>query len=72
MSNRTDHQLENKRALVTRGRRGIGAAIVKRLARDGAHVALTYVRKPDQAKGDGKGGLGSCSRRSRRGGGKDG
>ncbi len=43
------HQLENKRALVTGGSRGIGAAIVKRLARAGAHVALTYVSKPDQA-----------------------
>jgi 3-oxoacyl-[acyl-carrier protein] reductase len=42
-------QLENKRALVTGGSRGIGAAIVKRLAREGAHVALTYVSKPDQA-----------------------
>jgi 3-oxoacyl-[acyl-carrier protein] reductase len=41
--------LENKRALVTGGSRGIGAAIVKRLAREGAHVALTYVSKPDQA-----------------------
>jgi len=50
MRNRTDHQLENKRALVTRGRRDIGAAIVKRLARDGALIALTYVSKPDQAK----------------------
>jgi 3-oxoacyl-[acyl-carrier protein] reductase len=35
--------LQNKRALVTGGSRGIGAAIVKRLAREGAHVALTYV-----------------------------
>lgn len=42
--------LENKRALVTGGSRGIGAAIVKRLARDGAHVALTYVSSPDQAE----------------------
>lgn len=44
------HQLENKRALVTGGSRGIGAAIVKRLAREGAHVALSYVSKPDQAQ----------------------
>ena len=41
--------LQNKRALVTGGSRGIGAAIVKRLAREGAHVALTYVSKPDEA-----------------------
>jgi 3-oxoacyl-[acyl-carrier protein] reductase len=43
------NRLENKRALVTGGSRGIGAAIVNRLAREGAHVALTYVSKPDQA-----------------------
>jgi 3-oxoacyl-[acyl-carrier protein] reductase len=42
--------LDNKRALVTGGSRGIGAAIVMRLAREGAHVALTYVSKPDQAR----------------------
>ena len=41
--------LQHKRALVTGGSRGIGAAIVKRLAREGAHVALTYVSKPDHA-----------------------
>ncbi len=44
-----NHRLANKRALVTGGSRGIGAAIVKRLAGEGAHVALTYVSKPDQA-----------------------
>src|SRR5919106_2434257 len=44
-----DLTLQNKRALITGGSRGIGAAIVKRLAREGAHVALTYVSKPDQA-----------------------
>jgi 3-oxoacyl-[acyl-carrier protein] reductase len=42
-------RLENARALVTGGSRGIGAAIVKRLAREGADVALTYVSKPAQA-----------------------
>ncbi len=44
-----NRRLENKCALVTGGSRGIGAAIVKRLAQEGAHVALTYVSKPDQA-----------------------
>jgi len=43
------HPLGGKRALVTGGSRGIGAAIVKRLARDGAHVALTYVSRPEEA-----------------------
>jgi len=42
-------RLKNKRALVTGGSRGIGAAIVRRLAREGVHVALTYVSKPGQA-----------------------
>lgn len=37
--------LKNKRVLVTGGSRGIGAAIVKRLAREGVYVALTYVSK---------------------------
>ncbi len=41
--------LTGKVALVTGGSRGIGAAIVKRLAREGAYVALTYVRKPELA-----------------------
>jgi 3-oxoacyl-[acyl-carrier protein] reductase len=40
--------LRGKRALVTGGSRGIGAAIVKRLAREGADVALTYVSKADE------------------------
>src|SRR5437588_11138342 len=43
------HPLKDKRALVTGGSRGIGAAVVKRLAREGAHVALTYVSRPEEA-----------------------
>ena len=35
--------LANKNALVTGGGRGIGAAIAKRLASEGAHVTITYV-----------------------------
>ena len=42
------HQL-NKVALVAGGSRGIGAAIVRRLARDGAAVAFTYSASPTQA-----------------------
>ena len=38
-----------KVALVTGGSRGIGAAIVRRLARDGAMVAFTYSKSPEKA-----------------------
>lgn len=42
-------KLENKVALVTGGSRGIGAAIVKKLAADGAKVAFTYSQSAAKA-----------------------
>jgi 3-oxoacyl-[acyl-carrier protein] reductase len=71
--------LEGKVAFVTGGSRGIGAAIAKRLAAEGAAVAITYSRGADGAtsvveairrrrKGDRRAG-GCDRRRSRRRGG---
>ncbi|MEK1905623.1 MAG: 3-oxoacyl-ACP reductase family protein [Pseudomonas sp.] len=46
----TTLSLSNKVAFIQGGSRGIGAATVKRLARDGAAVAFTYSQSADSAQ----------------------
>ena len=43
--------LVGKVALITGGSRGIGAAIVRRLAQEGATIAFTYSSSPERAEG---------------------
>jgi 3-oxoacyl-[acyl-carrier protein] reductase len=44
------HLLAGKIALVAGGSRGIGAAVVRRLATDGAQVGFTYAQSKDRAE----------------------
>jgi 3-oxoacyl-[acyl-carrier protein] reductase len=49
-TNLMNGRLQNKRALVTGGSQGIGAAIVHRPAHEGVDVELTCTNKPEEAE----------------------
>ncbi len=49
MSDATDRPLEGRRALITGGSRGLGAATARRLAHLGAEVIVTYRQRADEA-----------------------
>src|SRR5260221_6186033 len=49
IKNNSTNSLASKGALVTGGSRGIGAAVVRRLAKDGAAVAFTYSSSREKA-----------------------
>ena len=46
---KTPQPLKDKVALIVGGSRGIGAGIARRLAEDGAGIALTYAAAADKA-----------------------
>ena len=43
-------KVPGKIALVTGGSRGIGAAIAEKLAKNGAHIAISYMSSPEKAE----------------------